>query len=77
MNKAKLSQTKWKILKTSNQVFELEMMKGFLLEIGINAIVMNKQDSSYQVFGEGELLVKEGDVERAKELLNQTNERNA
>ncbi|MBJ09984.1 MAG: hypothetical protein CMP66_00795 [Flavobacteriales bacterium] len=77
MKKAKLSQTKWKILKTSNQVFELEMMKGFLLENGINAIVMNKQDSSYQVFGEGELLVKEGDVERAKELLNQTNERNA
>ena len=72
-----MSQTKWKILKTSNQVFELEMMKGFLLENGINAIVMNKQDSSYQVFGEGELLVKEGDVERAKELLNQTNERNA
>ena len=77
MKKAKLSQTKWKILKTSNQVFELEMMKGFLLENGINAIVMNKQDSSYQVFGEGELLVKEGDLERAKELLNQTNERNA
>ena len=77
MKKAKLSQTKWKILKTSNQVFELEMMKGFLLENGINAIVMNKQDSSYQVFGEGELLVKEGDVERAKELLNQANERNA
>ena len=77
MKKAKLSQTKWKILKTSNKVFELEMMKGFLLENGINAIVMNKQDSSYQVFGEGELLVKEGDVERAKELLNQTNERNA
>ncbi len=77
MKKAKLSQTKWKILKTSNKVFELEMMKGFLFENGINAIVMNKQDSSYQVFGEGELLVKEGDVERAKELLNQTNERNA
>ena len=77
MKKAKLSQTKWKILKTSNKVFELEMMKGFLFENGINAIVMNKQDSSYQVFGEGELLVKEGDLERAKELLNQTNERNA
>ena len=77
MKKAKLSQTKWKILKTSNKVFELEMMKGFLFENGINAIVMNKQDSSYQVFGDGELLVKEGDVERAKELLNQINERNA
>ena len=76
MKKAKLSQTKWKILKTSNQVFELEMMKGFLLENGINAVIMNKQDSSYQVFGECELLVKEEDVNQAEELLNKTNERN-
>ena len=50
---AKTSQMKWSILKTSNQLFELEMMKGFLIENGIDAVVMNKQDSSYQVFGEG------------------------
>ena len=54
-----MSQAKWSILRASNQVFELEMMKDFLLENGIDAVVMNKQDSSYQVFGEGELLVKE------------------
>ncbi len=72
-----MSQTKWSILKASNQVFELEMMKGFLLENGIDAVVMNKQDSSYQVFGEGELLVKEEDIQRAEELLNQSDERNA
>ena len=72
-----MSQTNWSILKTSNQLFELEIMKGFLIENGIDAIVMNKQDSSYQVFGYGELLVKKEDVNRAKELLNQTNERNA
>ena len=73
----KLSQKKWSILKTSNQLFELEMMKGFLIENGINAVVMNKQDSSYQMFGDGELLVKEEDVKRAEELLNKTNERSA
>lgn len=72
-----MSQTKWSILKASNQVFELEMMKGFLLENGIDAVVMNKQDSSYQLFGEGELLVKEEDVQRAEELLNQSDERDA
>ena len=72
----KMSQKKWSILKTSNQVFELEMMKGFLLENGIDAVVMNKQDSSYQVFGEGELLVKKEDVQRAEKLLNQSDERN-
>ena len=53
------------------------MMKGFLLENGIDAVVMNKQDSSYQVFGEGELLVNEEDVQRAEELLNQSDERDA
>ena len=52
------------------------MMKGFLIENGIDAVVMNKQDSSYQVFGEGELLVKEKDVQYAEELLNQSDERN-
>ena len=72
-----MSQAKWSILRASNQVFELEMMKGFLLENGIDAVVMNKQDSSYQVFGEGELLVKEEDAQRAEELLNQSNERDA
>ena len=72
-----MSQAKWSILRASNQVFELEMMKGFLLENGIDAVVMNKQDSSYQVFGEGELLVKEEDVQRAEELLNQSDERDA
>ena len=72
-----MSQAKWSILRASNQVFELEMMKGFLLENGIDAVVMNKQDSSYQVFGEGELLVKEEDVQCAEELLNQSDERDA
>ena len=57
-------------------MFELEMMKGFLLENGIDAVVMNKQDSSYQVFGEGELLVKKEDLQRAEKLLNQSDERN-
>ena len=72
-----MSQKKWSILKASNQIFELEMIKGFLIENGIHAVVMNKQDSSYQVFGEGELLVKEEDVKRAQVLLNQSNERDA
>ena len=72
-----MNQLKWKILRKSNQVFKLEMMKGFLIENGINAVVMNKQDSSYQLFGEAELLVKKEDLKHADELLNQIHERNA
>ena len=73
----KMNQLKWRILRKSNQVFKLEMMKGFLIENGINAVVMNKQDSSYRVFGEAELLVKKEDLKHADELLNQIHERNA
>ena len=51
------------------------MIKGFLLENGIIAVVMNKQDSSYQL-GEVELLVKKEDIQRAEEILNESNERN-
>ena len=71
-----MSQKRWSILKISSQVFELEMMKGFLLENGIDAVVMNKRDSSYQVFGEAELLVKQDDLPRAEKLLDQSDERN-
>ena len=52
------------------------MTKGFLLENGIDAVIMNKQDSSYQLFGEAELLVKEEDVQLAEKLLNQSDDRN-
>ena len=72
----KMSQTKWSILKTSNKIFELEMMKGLLLENGIEAVVMNKKDSSYQAFGEGQLLVKKENVQSAKKLLEKSDERN-
>tara|TARA_B110000467_G_C18029785_1_gene320124 strand:+ start:322 stop:543 length:222 start_codon:yes stop_codon:yes gene_type:complete len=67
----------WVVLKSNSQAFELEMMKGFLLENGIDSIIMNKKDSSYQMFGESELMIKEEDLHKANELLNSRDERNA
>jgi hypothetical protein len=53
------------------------MNKGLLLKNGIDAVILNKQDSSYHVFGEGELLAKEEDFEQAQQLLKTADERNS
>ena len=47
------------------------------LYCGIDSIIMNKKDSSYQMFGESELMIKEEDLHKANELLNSRDERNA
>ena len=68
---------KWTLLKRSSNLFELEMNKGLLLKNGVDAVILNKQDSSYHVFGEGELLAKEEDFEQAQQLLKTADERNS
>jgi len=40
-----------------------------LEEGGIEAVVINKRDSSYLAFGEAEVYVKQDDVIRAKKLI--------
>ena len=67
----------WVVLKSNCQAFELEMVKGFLLENGIDTVIINKKDSSYQMFGEAELMIKKEDLQKATELLNALDERNA
>ena len=65
---------RWKILKKSNQFFELNLLKGILLKNNIFSVIMNKKDSSY-LFGNIELLVKEDDYHKANEILNKNGSR--
>ena len=69
-----LMKMRWKILKKSNQFFELNLLKGILLKNNIISVIMNKKDSSY-LFGNIELLVKEGDYCKANEILNKNGSR--
>ncbi|ASZ10284.1 DUF2007 domain-containing protein [Chitinophaga pendula] len=39
----------WVKVFESNQPFRAEVVKGLLLEHGINAVLVNKQDSSYMI----------------------------
>jgi len=58
-----------KIIELTNQI-EAQIILQMLLENGIDAIAMNKRDSSYQVFGVIEIYCQTKDVVTALHLLN-------
>ena len=64
----------WVTIKSSDQVYQLEILKGLLLQHDITSVVINKRDSSYMNFGEAELKVLESDSEKVLQIINQENE---
>jgi hypothetical protein len=66
-----------KILSTNNPN-KAEITKQMLEENNINVVLLNKQDSSYNMFGAIELFVTENQEEDATAILKEIeNERNA
>ena len=57
-----------RILSTDN-VNQAEITKQMLEENDITVVILNKQDSSYLMFGSIDLYVKEEHIEQAKYLL--------
>ncbi len=64
----------WKTLLKTRVLSEAQLLAGFLNENDIPAQVLNKQDSSYLVFGEVEVLVPEQMFGEANTLITQKNE---
>jgi hypothetical protein len=60
----------WVLIYTSNKMYEIEILKGLLLENNIESFVMNKQDSLYLI-GEVELHVPIDDMLKAKIILSE------
>ena len=65
-----MNQNKWITLMKSSKPYQLNLVKGKLLENAINSVIINKIDSSYLNFGEAELKVMESDFKRAQDILN-------
>lgn len=59
----------WIKVRTFTQNIEAEIVKQMLEENGVNAVLLNKQDSSY-LFGKIELYVKQSDETIANLLMN-------
>lgn len=57
-----------KVFEDKNQI-RAEIVKGVLEESGIAAVVMNKKETVYNVFGTYEVLVPQGDALAAMQLI--------
>ena len=58
----------WIKIYSSGESYKAELLKGLLFENNIEAVIINKQDSSY-LFGELEIYVIADDVIKAKHIL--------
>ena len=59
----------WISVYTTEHAWQAEIAKQILSENGIEAVVINKRDSSLLSFGEIKVYVSQEDSERSKELL--------
>lgn len=62
---------KWVTIFSTANLYDAELKKGLLIENGVEAVIMNKKDSSYLV-GEAEILVRIDDIIRAKYIINES-----
>lgn len=58
----------WIKIFSTGENYKAELLKGLLIENNIEAVIINKKDSSYG-FGELELYVGAADVVKAKHLI--------
>ncbi len=63
----------WIKIYSTGANYKAELLKGLLVENNIEAVIINKKDSSYG-FGELELYVKADDVVKAKHLITSSNQ---
>ncbi|HHJ10770.1 MAG TPA: DUF2007 domain-containing protein [Bacteroidetes bacterium] len=59
----------WVKLFSTDRPYQAELARQILEENGIQAVVINKKDSSYLMFGETEVYVNQDEVIKAKQLI--------
>jgi len=61
----------WVKIYTSVDYYKAEIIKQMLIENHVDAVLINKKDSSYLVFGTIEIWVHQENFSNAIELINQ------
>jgi len=59
----------WKCVYATDQEYKAELVKGFLFNENIEAVIYNKKDSAYVIFGEVKVYVQPEDEHLAVELI--------
>ena len=62
-------QKDWIVIYRTGELHQAEMVKQIIQQNGIDAVIMNKKDSSYIIFGDIEVLVKPENETAALQLL--------
>ena len=65
----------WKVVYTSNNEYEIEMIKDNLEGAGINATILSYKDRNFPTpgnFSQVKLLVRENDLKDAEDYINET-----
>lgn len=61
----------WKLVFLTGQLYKAEIAKEIMENNGINAVIINQQDSAFLDIGNVEVYVNENDVDQANELLKE------
>ena len=64
----------WTLIHSDSVPFGAEVYRTRLEAAGIKVVVLNKQDSSYGMFGSVEVYVPNEDLQRSKEVLSVSEE---
>ncbi len=59
----------WELIYSAEKPYQAELVKQMLENNKVNAVLINKQDSSYQTFGNAEVYVNLSNKERALQLI--------
>jgi len=59
----------WTCVYTTDQMNKAELVKEYLANENIEAVIFDKKDSAYTIFGDVELLVQPEDENMATELI--------
>jgi hypothetical protein len=60
----------WVLVYSSSILHDVHMKRIYLAENGIESVIINKQDSVYQSFGDIELYVNRDSILKAKKLID-------
>lgn len=66
-----MKEQNWSLIFSTDKPFQAETIKQMLSSNGIEAVVLNKRDSSYPSIGEAEVYVTPEDEPQAKKLIEE------
>ena len=61
----------WKCVYATDQEYQAILVKGFLANENVEAVIFNKKDSAYTIFGKVEVYVQPEDENLAIELIKE------